>query len=165
MIDKCTRCAAPATKRRGMRRLCLRHYRIDCMRECAKSKGKVVPSPVLLELLLDDLIAGGMKCPHCRQSVVLAGNKGQANVISLQHDRSGVMRLLCLLCNNRHQAFPGDSFYDYQLDWKYCAKCSTAKHETEFYLNRTTGRRKSYCKACKHQIARSEYARLKNASH
>ncbi len=156
-MSKCTQCDRPGAVFKCNRWLCDIHFRIQCMRDSASAKGKFVPNKLLLYALAEQVEAGGMKCSHCSQSMVWRGEKGQRNVVSLQHDRSGEVRLLCLDCNFNHRHFPGDSYYTTPIGWKYCPKCQTAKRPDEFYRRRN-GKLKSYCKECKHGIAMAEWA-------
>lgn len=154
----CRYCDRPATIHRVHRHACFIHCRIDPMQTCARSRGLYTPTAEELVSLFNDLITKGMKCGHCQS--VMVWNGRAANVVTLQHDRNGTIRLLCLSCNSRHYTYPGDEFYNYPLNWAFCPMCKTAKHESNFYRKRN-GRRSSYCKSCKHLIAKREYAAIK----
>ncbi len=155
MIDKkkCTQCDNPAKMFRGRKRLCYMHDRFDTMRFNAKGQGKKVPTVPMLNDLAAKLIADQMRCPHCKRVTNWTSKQvGRMGVVSLQHDRNGKMRFLCLLCNMRHHRFPADTFYDFPLDWKYCNRCKTPKQREDFYeSNRSTETipgRNAYCKKC-----------------
>lgn len=156
-MNKCTQCDRPGTVFKCNRWICDIHFRIQCMRDCAAFRGKYVPDKSLLLELAERVEASGMKCSHCSTLMVWRGAKGRRDVVSLQHDRDGGIRLLCMECNFQHRYFPGDTFYITPIGWKYCPKCQSAKPPIEFYRN-GNGRLKSYCKECKHVIAKSEWA-------
>lgn len=159
----CMQCHRDAPSHPRNRGLCDIHRRIQCMRDCAIARGKLVPSKDELLRMAEEVEASGHKCSHCKEQMVWRGEKGQRNVVSLQHDRSGTVRLLCMDCNFNHRYFPGDTYYDTPLGWKYCPKCSTAKPPEDFY-RQGNGKLKSYCKACKHVIAMKEYSVIREAS-
>lgn len=89
------------------------HRRFNQMRGSAKSSGKYVPEISELRALAKRLFK--MECPCCLQAMTWRRVKGISNVITLQHDRSGSIRLICFRCNVRHGSLPGDSFYDLPL--------------------------------------------------
>jgi hypothetical protein len=156
-MNTCTQCDRTGVVFKCNRWLCEIHFRIQCMRDSASFKGKFVPDKHLLFVLAEQVEANAMKCSHCSQIMVWRGEKGQRNVVSLQHDRDGGIRLLCFDCNFNHRYFPGDTFYTTPRGWKYCPKCSTAKPPGDFY-RQGNGKLKSYCKACKHVLAKAEWA-------
>ena len=161
-MNKCTQCDRPGTVFKCNRWICDIHFRIQCMRDGASLNGKVVPTKQSLLEMAESLECAGMTCCHCSVVMVWRGIRGQPNVVSLQHDRSGHMRLLCKYCNNVHQSFPGDTFYDFPAGWRYCPKCKSAKSPDNFYQS-ATGRRKSYCKECRRVITRDEWARKRGS--
>jgi hypothetical protein len=114
-------------------------------------KGKKVPSRQELVDLFRKLIADGMKC-WCGKIMVWSGKRGQLNVVSLQHDRSGEIRLLCMECNQRHRAFPGDSFYKAPVGHKFCPQCLRVLPPEMFYRIRRNGQLRSYCRECKKKL-------------
>ena len=101
-------------------RLCKKHYRFYQMRIVAKRHGKTVPSYEALELLWNK--SKGV-CEGCGRAVNWLSNEGHSTVITLQHDRSGRIRLLCLSCNTRHASFEDDTFYDQDPNMKTCPCC------------------------------------------
>lgn len=157
----CSKCGIPGDVQRSAGYwLCQVHFRIQCMRDSAKCKGKTIPTFEQLESMAADVTARGRHCGCCGVLMAWRGSKGQRNVVSLQHDRSGAFRFICLDCNFQHRNFPGDTFYDYPIGWKYCPKCDTVKPPDCFYV-RGNGLLKSYCRDCKHVIAKREYAALR----
>ena len=149
-MNRCA-CGEIGFRFHGDRWQCVIHFRLDCMRECARSKGKYVPSHDELLALVAEAVSNVMKCSHCKQFMVWFGVPGQSNVVSLQHDRSGKIRFLCKECNNRHQSFPADTFYDYPPDWRWCSRCKRAKHLSEFYK----GKAGACCRACRKALNKS----------
>ena len=88
--------------------LCDRHRRFLQMRTQAGSDGKAVPSPEWFEREAPP----DMVCPPCGVQMVWHKQTDPRRVLTLQHDRSGRMRLICMSCNVRHASYPGDYFYD-----------------------------------------------------
>ncbi len=155
--SECSKCSMPAEKFRAHRKVCSMHNRFDTMQNCARFKGKEVPTWGRLEVMASALFMDGMKCFYCRVEMVWAGRRGQNNVVSLQHDRDGTIRFLCLLCNNRHDDFPGDTFYQAPVGHFFCPRCERVLPPECFYRRRSDGKRKSYCKECR----RTEWATRK----
>lgn len=121
------RCGEQAHKKQGNQLLCARHYRFRLMRSKAKADGKAVPSVSELELMLKD------ECPECGAAMNTITREGeQARTASLQHYRDGSMAIVCLSCNARHAAMPGDSFRDMPKDHKWCPQCEMAKPFSEY---------------------------------
>jgi hypothetical protein len=113
------------------------------MRATARQFSKIAPSFDWLE----SAVPRGMICPVCDRRMVWRG-KG-SRVITLQHDRSGEMRLMCKQCNTRHAKMPGDSFYSLPKDHKYCPECKTAKTLDSFWRDITRWRGVfTYCIPC-----------------
>jgi uncharacterized protein with PIN domain len=126
---------------------CIKHRRFMQMKTFAKSVGKTVPSYDELESLLP----ADMKCPVCGRSMTWLASEGKPMQVSLQHDRDGTHRLICLGCNSRHAALPGDLLYSLKEGEKYCQSCKVVKKATEFHKsNARTLRVKlgSRCKEC-----------------
>lgn len=149
MNRKCARCERPADKARNQAYYCFRHYRIKQMRDDAKESGKTVPTNDELERLFDAAEASGLVCEVCTRAMNYVRANGHSTIVSLQHDRDGGYRLICLGCNVRHQNYPGDTFYEVQPDSKRCSACGEIKSHAEFYSHRSnpSGLR-SDCKAC-----------------
>jgi hypothetical protein len=102
---------------------------------------------------IEDIIPLDMKCPKCEVDMIWRRGhhqKGVANQITIQHWRDGSIQCLCHRCNTRHASMDMDSFRDMPHDHKFCPKCKTIKHESEFGLKnaRTLLKRNSYCKPC-----------------
>lgn len=144
---KCSKayCETEAVRRMGNGSYCLRHYRFSHMRRRARKDGKTVPTYAELESLVPDPFA----CSVCKRRMNWLSSEGTSTVVTLQHDRSGGHRLLCLACNTRHAALPGDSLYDIPPDMRRCPACRKLKHLDAFCMDasRFAGR-KTYCRPC-----------------
>jgi hypothetical protein len=94
-------CIDAALRQHGHARYCARHYRFATMRTRAKRDGKTVPDWAELETLTP----ADMICPSCSRVMNWLAKDGFSTVITLQHDRDGIHRLICLACNllNRSQ--------------------------------------------------------------
>lgn len=146
-VMKCKWCDAEAARKQGRVWLCQKHYRFQQMRVRAKSSKKTVPSYELLEILYRSLIDN--RCPCCAMKMNLLGRDGMKNVLTLQHDRGGGMRLICLSCNTRHQHYDGDSFYSRNPDVHPCRDCGRVLQKSEFWPDRSRPLGiKPYCKGC-----------------
>lgn len=130
--------------------------RFKQMVKAAKRSGKKIPSFSLLENLADAIRADEMKCPVCRRVMNWMLKEGRSTVVTLQHDRSGEMRLICKSCNSKHQFYPGDTFYDLPADHKQCRKCNKIKPNSEFYFMKKLGYL-SGCIECQRSSARNNY--------
>jgi hypothetical protein len=119
------------------------------MRNRAQNMGKTVPSKEALLALIDKLISQGMKCIGCDRVMRWLGNKGESSLVTLQHDRNGDFRLICLGCNTRHAYHPGDTFYDVKPGEKICNGCGKVKGVSEFNKDLTRpGGLRSCCRDC-----------------
>jgi RNase P subunit RPR2 len=137
-------CGEPSHKRQGNRHLCAMHYRIANMRARAKRDGKVVPATSRVEALASD-----MACSGCRRVMHWLREDGASLQATLQHDRDGTIRVLCLGCNTRHAQHPGDSFYSLKPEEKFCAKCCRFLPAHDFTRDRSRPiGLKSSCRAC-----------------
>jgi len=150
MPKRCSKCTEPAHSKSGHQWLCVLHYRLRQMQHSARRYNKVAPTDqVLIEMIA--ALGPGLHCPVCKRQMNLLASDGQSTCLTLQHDRSGALRLICKRCNNRHQYHPLDSFYDLPAGHKRCPGCRTVKPFAEFYqgsdLRYIDGRR-SYCRAC-----------------
>ena len=153
----CSKCDQPGFRWHGERWLCIVHFRFDTMRFCAMGKGKVVPTYADLDKLAAEAVANDMKCDHCKAVMLwFGGTESRGSVVSLQHDRSGRIRFLCMTCNNRHGQCPGDLFYDIPKEHWYCARCEKILPLTDFYK----GRAGSCCKACRKTLNKSMWAQF-----
>jgi hypothetical protein len=157
-FPKCSRCGNESHIKQGNSRLCVVHYRFATMRSNARRHGKLVPTTQELEGMIPDR----MICPTCSRTMNWLQKEGASTVVSLQHDRSGRMRLLCLACNTRHAQHSGDSFYDLGHGMKVCRRCKEAKPLSAFSQDRHKPiGRVSYCKPCasiRHKEWRSKHA-------
>lgn len=141
----CAWCAEPPHIRQGNTLLCQMHYRISSMRSRAKRDNKVAPTRAEIEAL----VPSPFVCAPCGREMTWLRTGGASAQATLQHDRSGSLRILCLGCNTRHAAHAGDSFYDIPADMKFCADCSQTKPRAEFCADRSRPiGLKAYCRPC-----------------
>lgn len=161
----CSLCPNESVIKQGHQFLCVRHYRLRQMRHKAKYDGKSAPSMSELETMIPD----GMICPFCKKVMNWRRCDGQATVITIQHDRSGLVRMLCQSCNTRHAFFPGDTFYDHDQSKRRCGCCKLALPLDRFPSNRTCGllmSKHNYCQTCctqKHKVWRNKNRNRENA--
>lgn len=142
---KCAWCDRPSHIKQGRILLCALHYRMSSMRTRAKRDGKLVPSYAELEAAVPD----DMVCAPCRRVMTWLRDQGASIQITLQHDRAGGFRFLCLGCNTRHGTHPGDTFYDLPKGSKRCPDCKSIKPISDFSVDRSRPiGRKSYCRGC-----------------
>lgn len=141
----CAWCDAPSHIRQGRIFLCAIHYRISTMRACAKRNAKATPTRQQIE----GMIPSPFVCSCCKRPMTWLRETGTSQQATLQHDRSGEMRIICFACNTRHAQHPGDSFYAVPENHKSCPDCETVKPLEAFAVDRSRpiGRR-SYCRPC-----------------
>lgn len=141
----CAWCDGPAHIRQGRILLCAKHYRLSSMRSRAKRDGKLAPSRSEIEALVPDPLV----CVGCDRPMTWLRESDASRQVTLQHDRNGQLRILCLACNTRHAQHPGDSFYDIPKHHKLCPDCSRVLPLSAFARDRSRpiGRR-SYCREC-----------------
>lgn len=152
----CSQCSEPGFRYRGERWLCVIHNRIDTMRNSARASGQYVPTNEELACLVKDLISRGMQCESCTRVMQWAGKNGEGTTVSIQHDRSGRIRLICMLCNVRHDDLPEDTFYELPPNSWRCVGCKTVKPLTEFYPNKVG----CVCKPCRKELNRKMWSRF-----
>lgn len=145
----CSKCFRPGYRFRGERWLCVIHHRFDCIKTSAKSSGKTVPTNEQLKELANELIQNNMKCEPCGAKMQWVKESGGLNTVSLQHDRSGRFRFICLKCNSRHDDLPGDTFYDLPKGHWRCPHCKEIKPLTDFYTNSADKIHGGCCKSCR----------------
>jgi hypothetical protein len=121
----------------------------------ARAAGKYVPTRAELESLAKTLIAKGMKCAPCGTIMQWKGSRSETHTVSLQHDRSGRIRLICRRCNSRHDDFPGDTFYKTPVGFAHCHRCKTTKPLADFYPERAG----SCCKPCRKALNKEMWAK------
>jgi hypothetical protein len=132
-------------------RFCVKHYRFNSMRSRAMNSGKYAPSFEELE----NLIPKDFVCIGCGRKMVWLQKDDPSAVVSLQHDRDGTLRFICLACNSRHARFDGDTFYELPEGMKRCALCGKNKPLEEFvqrrdgWLGKTTR-----CKPCHNEYGK-----------
>lgn len=146
---KCAQCDSVGFHRNDQS-ICKKHYRIRYMIDSCRRDGKKRPSRNHLEKLWNSL--KGFKCPSCKRKMIqkTTGNSSRSRVVTLQHDHSGEIRLICLQCNSRHKNYKRDLFYKINTDEKKCGKCQIVKKLTEFYnaSGRYYGGKACTCKNC-----------------
>lgn len=153
----CSWCAKPAHIRQGRIWLCAAHYRISSMRTRAKRDGKTTPTRQEIEAL----IPAPFKCGACNRQMKWLRHGGASSQATLQHDRSGTVRIICLACNTRHAQHPGDSYYELPDNHKRCASCDSILPHSSFDKDRSRPLGlKSSCQKCSH-AAHTEW-RIKN---
>ncbi len=147
---KCKWCNDEAARKQGRIWLCKKHYRFQQMRCTAKRLGKSVPEYEWLEKEWSNIKG---HCPICKREVNWLSREGTDTVITLQHDRSGRIRLLCLSCNVRHASFSDDSFYTTDPSKKICTLCRRELPKADFANDRGAGitKKKSWCRNCASQ--------------
>jgi len=155
----CAWCDEAAHIRQGRVMLCATHYRISSMRARAARDGKMVPTRDEIA----SLAAQSMTCVGCKRPMNWLRSSGTSTQVTLQHDRDGTIRLLCLACNTRHAQHPGDSFYTIPAAKKWCPDCGDVLPKADFCrdLSRPLGL-KSYCRKC--SAARHHKWRIKHAN-
>jgi hypothetical protein len=152
------KCGKPGFRFRGERWLCVQHNRMEMMITTSKERGLRVPTKQELEAMFFEVESNGMKCPHCGIKMNWSRSDGMMSVLSLQHDRSGDLRLICMGCNVRHAAVPGDRFFDIPLDHKHCPQCKTVKLIESNFYRLSSGNLSSWCRACRKRINKQMWA-------
>ena len=106
------------------RQYCLKCYRFRRMKDGAKKGNKYQPSWEELEYLFHHTIKN-MQCPTCEKKMIWHGSLGtRKDVISLQHNKSGTLMLICCSCNSAHgHSHLNDRYFDIPNNCKYCAQC------------------------------------------
>lgn len=141
----CKHCPAPAFLKRNRWR-CARHHRYVQMCADAKYAGKVVPTYEQL----DAMPGSNLICPTCNITMSWFSKEGgRAKVAALQHYRDGSLAIVCLACNTRHGAMPGDEYRTLPSQHKRCPKCATVKPCAEFYIKRWGDRPPKIMSECK----------------
>lgn len=141
----CAWCARPYYIRQGRIRLCAVHYRISSMRARAQRDGKKSPTVAQIEAL----VPSPFVCVGCARPMNWLHGDGRSTQVTLQHDRSGELRLICLACNTRHAQHPEDSYYTIQAGHKRCPDCEQHLPHAAFAKDRSRPiGLKSYCRAC-----------------
>lgn len=145
----CVKCGKPGVRCCGHSWLCAIHYRRNRMRNTAKARGLAVPSIETLDCLIELVISRQMKCECCGRTMVWLSTEKRGTTVSLQHDRSGAFRLICVSCNLRHRFHPGDTFYDVPDGYKRCGLCGAIKLLDDFHNSRNMwDGRVGRCKLC-----------------
>jgi len=156
---KCKWCKKKAHVKQGSVWLCKKHYRFMQMRVNAKRNKKTVPPYEELEKILLP------NCPVCKRKFNWLSKEGAQTVITLQHDRSGAFRFLCLSCNVRYASFKDDSFYSQSPKTKICPKCKKEKPWSEYHTDNSARwkNKKTYCKDCSYLIMKNWKLKNKEA--
>lgn len=141
----CAWCERPSHIKQGHILLCAMHYRIANMRTRAKRDGKLVPARVAIEALAPS----PFECCCCQRPLTWLRENGASQQATLQHDRDGGLRIICLACNTRHAQHPGDTFYAIPGGHKRCPDCEQVLPLASFVIDRSRPvGRKSYCRPC-----------------
>lgn len=152
MNPLCLWCSRPGHRFRGHRWLCVRHTRMETMKNAAQKAGKRIPTWDELEKMIHDVEASGLKCPHCGIQMCWLMAEDKLRTLTLQHDRSGDLRILCFLCNIQHDDVPGDLFYEIPVGHKHCPQCRVVQPiDTQFY-RLSNGRLSSWCRSCRKAV-------------
>lgn len=132
-------------------RYCVKHYRFSNMKSRACNSAKYSPSFAELEAL----IPSDMICIGCKRPMNWTSAEGPSTLITLQHDRSGKLRMICLACNTKHASQPNDSFYEIPSGHWRCPQCKKIKPLKDFQIDngRSTGRI-SVCAECHYERGR-----------
>lgn len=126
---------------------CVMHHRLNNMRSRAISSRKYSPKFAELEAL----VPPGMKCQPCGRAMIWYAGTVVSNLITLQHDRSGTIRLICQGCNSGHAWVEGDRFYEIGPGKRQCGLCKAIKPVSEFVkqkLGASGIRRSGRCLQC-----------------
>ncbi len=148
-MNRCSKkgCEQPSTRQMGCCQYCNKHYRFKKMRSGAQQKNKYMPSwEELSEMLPKDMI-----CNICNKQMIWHKKLGKLNdVISLQHDNNGDIRLICFACNIGHRNSKlGDEYFNIQKDHKYCPECEKILSIKSFYKNKSKrDKHNNICKKC-----------------
>lgn len=143
----CAWCKSPAHIRQGRILLCEAHYRLSSMKIRAKRDGKVAPSVKELEAL----VPSPFVCGGCKRPMNWLQKHGASTQATLQHDRNGTLKIVCLACNSKHAAHPGDSFWSVPEGHKRCASCERTLAASDFARDRSRPcGLKASCKQCSH---------------
>jgi hypothetical protein len=152
--DQCRRCGATEclVHWKDGPPLCEKHNRFRQMRKLCQERGLDIPSWSALEALAMRDVAD-LRCPVCRKLVRWRTGNGyrspKSDIITLQHDRSGALRLICHTCNQHHYTYPNDDFYK-TPHLVCCSECRKPKNPCEFALLDTR------CRACNRERKRRE---------
>ena len=134
---------------------CELHHRISRMRRGCTQRNLHAPSEQELESLFNTL--DKMRCPVCGDKMQLMP-EGRKGLVTIQHDRDGNVRLLCLACNVRHSDYPADTFYEKHQSEKWCNHCRQFRPLSRFNcdIHHKNGKR-SWCKDCDNKAALTRY--------
>lgn len=169
----CPYCDQPAHRRTGNQFLCKMHLRMRDMRAKAKTNGKTVPTVEQIAAMVRALLANGMRCCGCDCVMNWMRSDGSGTVVSLQHDRSGAFRLICIVCNLRHHFVRDDLFYEVPTGHRWCRGCDKVLPLEAFA--KLNNRVKPRCRKCSYEMlkpwkkanraSQSEYERLRRQRH
>jgi hypothetical protein len=154
-MKPCNKCGVKVLKRNRYGWVCDKHGRFIQMRFSSRYRNKKVPTFEELEELSKSL-----NCPKCQKEMVWRSPKGlNPDLVTIQHDRSGKVKLLCHGCNSKHSHLSDKVFYHLKLTEKYCNRCEKVKLKSEFWPARnTTDKCQTYCIPCMKKI-NSEYSK------
>lgn len=150
-MKHCSWCTRAAYVQSGKTWLCKIHYRYQRMRIDSKFAGKQVPSWADLVRMTPK----NMECPACLRTMTWTRQEGAGRVATIQHDRCGGMKIICLSCNSAHPAHAGDTFYEHASDERRCSKCHVLKPLHQFHKKssgRSSNGRSPTCKECEYEV-------------
>jgi len=147
---KCYICGDTAIKRHGRANRCEKHHRFIQMQKTARQDGKYVPSIYEIE----KIVPVDMKCVDCGCLMHWIDDGNRSTGAVLQHYRNGTLGIVCLSCNTKHGAMPGDSYKEVPVGSKLCRACKTIK-PLDMFGKRMDGKKPyptSKCKSCRHEV-------------
>ncbi len=128
---RCLKCGDEGKKKRGNAWYCIKHNRYIQIRAHSKSCGNAVPSHEELDSMVAALDSE-LHCPACGRKMNWNRKDNHQAVLTIQHDHSGEMRLICMSCNVRHAAYENDSYYDLPPGHKRCPRCNQILPYSDF---------------------------------
>ena len=129
---KCYVCGMVASKTYRQKNMCDKHNRFRQMQRTARIDNKYVPSLFELEAICPT----DMKCQDCNQIMNWIDFKNRNFGAVLQHYRDGSLGIVCMSCNTKHGAMPGDLYKQIPIGHKLCVSCKKIKSLKEFYVRR-----------------------------
>ena len=93
------------------RKFCIKHCRFHRMIDESKKRKKKVPTLWELNSMFRRL--KNFECEACCITMRWTRKESQTKVITLQHDRNGELRFVCMSCNSKHRFYEGDTYYQF----------------------------------------------------
>ena len=141
-------CDKKGIHKRALRTIyCDKCYRFNCMLKIAKQYNKYVPSLTEIEVLFGKL--HNMQCPICNKQMSWHSKYGKmSNVISLQHNYSGNILLICQGCNSGHgNSMLKDEYFNLNNNERFCPDCRKILNKNSFYKS-SRNEYAGICKVC-----------------